>query len=105
MITKFIQSADDIKKSLNIFYELVTAVNALNLTDTELILLSAVTNVLHQNVSDLDVFISFYEKMVDKIGKQPATLNSITVDKMHDINYKELNPGNIDSCVTNVFRV
>lgn len=105
MINKMIKSPNNIKQTLNVFYELVTPLNALNLNEHDLKLIHIFINMLNYNTSDLDILILFLEKLLKKIGNQPTILHNLTVDKIHSINYTELNINTIDTLLTNIFRL
>ena len=85
-------------------YELVTPLNALNLNEHELKLIHIFINMVNYNTTDLDILILFLEKLLKKIGNQPTILNNLTVEKMNNINCKELNINTIDNLLTNIFR-
>ena len=59
---------------------------------------------VNYNTTDLDILILFLEKLLKKIGNQPTILNNLTVEKMNNINCKELNINTIDNLLTNIFR-
>lgn len=104
IIAHLIKSSDNIKKLLNAFYELVTTLNALRLTEVKLITIYKFVTILHYKIDDLGIFIMCFEKLLKKIGNQPDVLNNVNMDVLHNVKRNDLNISNIDAYVNDLLR-